>query len=77
MSKRIEIRVLVLIDSEGYWVVGTDDDEIHERYTEVVGEDTSSPRRLVAINLKVPLPTVVELNGEVPAETEVSDLTVE
>jgi hypothetical protein len=76
MSKMTEIRVLVLIDEEGEWVIGKDDDELHERYTEAVGEDTAAARRVVAITLKVPLPTVVELNGEVPAEPTINGLTV-
>jgi hypothetical protein len=72
----VEVQAWVLVDADGSWVVGKNPDELHERYVEDVGEETGTPRRVFSITLKVPVPTVVELVADVPAETAPSGLTV-
>jgi hypothetical protein len=76
MVPMIDVRVLVLVDGDGEWVVGKTLGDLDGRYTEDVGSDTGCPRRVIEIILKVPLPAAVKMTGEVPAEIQPSGLTV-
>lgn len=68
-AELVEVEILVMVDSEGQWEIGTDGDDLAQRWSDTVGDDvTADARRVVKIKVKVPKPTVVEIVGEVPAE---------
>ena len=59
--------VWVLVDAQGDYATGTDEDGAKERYVETIGSlEESNGFRLYKLALHVPLPAVLELEGEVP-----------
>ncbi len=67
-----ELEVWIVVDADGDYAVGTDEDTAVERFAEDVGGDR--PTRRIKVALKVPLPAVLELVGEVSAEPEGAEL---
>ena len=66
----------VLVDSDGNYVVRADDSDLTEAYEEAhqpIGE--AGGTRRVKLTVKVPLPTPIELCGEVECEESASALT--
>lgn len=68
------IEIWVLIDEQGDYAVGNDAETASQRFTDDVGDDLALGRRMVKLTVKVPLPTTIELTGEVEIEEEVSEL---
>lgn len=64
------IDIWVLMDAQGDYGVGRDEDDVHNNYTDNVG-DMPSGTRLIKVKLSVPLPSVVEMTGDVPEEKAV------
>lgn len=62
-----ELEVWLVVDESGDYVVAKDQSEAAELFENEVGG--SEPRRQVCVKLRVPAPKVVELVGEVPAES--------
>ena len=59
----------VLVDENGDYECGNDADGAAERYRDNVGEpDGTVSYRAVKLSVKVPLPTAIELSGEVTVE---------
>lgn len=67
-----ELEVWVVVDESGDYVVAKDQGEAAELFENEVGG--SEPRRQVKVTLRVPAPKVVELVGEVPAESNSGSL---
>ena len=68
-----EIELWVVVDNEGDYAVGNDEDSAHETYNDSIGGVTT---RTIKLRLNVALPTVVELVGTVPATGQAAELTV-
>jgi hypothetical protein len=66
------LEVWVAVDADGDYECGVDEDAATERFDENVGG--TGGRRLVKLTVKVPLPTVIELTGEVEADPEPGEL---
>lgn len=63
------IEVWVAVDADGDYECGADQAAAAERYRDCVCDpDGERGMRLVKLSVKVPLPTVIELSGEVAVE---------
>jgi len=74
MATMQDVEVFVMVNGDGEYEVGTSDTEAQERFEENC--TTEGGRRLIKITLKVPLPEVVEIEGEVPDTEGTPVLTV-
>jgi hypothetical protein len=72
-QKTCRCEVFVIVDEDGDYSVGADQDSASEHYVDNYGGDV---RRVVRIVLEVPLPTIIELTGTVPPEGTSATLTV-
>lgn len=70
MAKFIEAEVWVIVDGDEQAIASEDLDHAHERYAEIVGEESTTPRRLIRVAIKVPVPEVVQVAIEIPAESD-------
>lgn len=70
MPKFIETEVWVIVDGDENVVASDDAEACHERYKEMVGEESTTPRRLIHVTMKVPVPEAVEVAVEIPAESQ-------
>lgn len=68
------VEVWVCVDSDGDYRVGCDEDGAVTAYDEEVGG--TDGRRMVKLTVKVPLPTVIELAGEVTCDESETGLKV-
>lgn len=76
-QKMVEVSVWVCVDSDGDYAVGKDDALAIEAYESDILELTSAGGfRMVEITVKVPLPTTIELIGEVPVDSNTATITV-
>jgi hypothetical protein len=75
-AKFVEVEAWVIVDEDGDYRVGITADDAEEAYDSDVGGGTALARRVFCVKLKVPVPKVVELVADVPAETVPSGLTV-
>ena len=66
------VEVFVMVDEDGDYECGVDVDAATERFDDNVGG--TGGRRLVRLTVKVPLPTVISLTGEVEADPEPGEL---
>lgn len=75
MASKIDVEMWACVDDEGNYAVGASDEEAREKYEEQVQAlSEASGFRLVKVTVKVPLPEIVELTGEV-SEDETAELT--
>lgn len=73
----VEISVWVCLDSSGDYAVGKEESGAIEAYeSEVQGLAEAGGYRLVEITVKVPLPTRIELTGDVPPDASNATLAV-
>jgi len=74
-SEMVQVEVWVLVDQDGDYVVGKDNESLAELYDDQVGgdRDTLSLRR-VKITLNVPKPKPVELTATVAEEPAAGEL---
>lgn len=63
-----EIEVWVVVDESGDYRAGEDASTAAERFNDDIGNDGTTPTRLVCVKLKVPAPKPIELSGVVPEE---------
>lgn len=72
-----EIEIWVLVNEVGDYVASDDADLLNERFEECIGDvsDQQGLRR-VKVTLKVPVPTVLEVSGEVAVSEECGELKV-
>jgi hypothetical protein len=67
MPQTIDAEIFLIVDSIGDTAVGTSEEDARERYEETIQPlSDASGFRLVKLVVKVPLPEVAELVGEVP-----------
>lgn len=59
-----EVEVWVIVDADGEYGVGFDEDTAADDYS---NNGSSSIRRVVRVTLNVPLPTVTEVEATLPA----------
>jgi hypothetical protein len=64
--KTAAVEVWVIVDENGDYAVGGNEDQCNESYDNDV--NASGARRMVKVTLVVPLPIAMEVKGEVPAE---------
>ena len=76
MAKFIEIEAWIVVDADENYVVAPSPADAAERYGEEVGDSHDAPRRTICVKLKVPVPEVVQLAAEIPAETSDATLAV-
>ena len=78
MAKVQEVEVFVMIDSDGNYVAHHDGDRLGEFFEEETGSEVKDVggMRVVRIVVKVPLPEMIELKGEVAAEEQAGELKV-
>lgn len=69
-----DVEVWVVVDADGDYAVGKDEDEATSAFEENVGG--SGGRRCVRITVRVPLPKPIELTGVVVAVEEEGALKV-
>lgn len=69
-AETVEVELLLCVDEDGNWQVGTDDDDLDTRWADFVGDDSAPApaRRRVTVKLTIPLPKPVVLRGVVPEE---------
>ncbi len=70
------IEVWVLVDENGDHVASHDVDLLDELYADTIGDGESLGMRYVKCTLTVPLPTTIELTGEVKDEPNTATMTV-
>jgi hypothetical protein len=70
-----EVEVWVVVDQDGDYECAPSQSDAEERFTDNVSEQPEG-KRLVKLTVKVPLPTVIELAGEVTADESGAGLTV-
>lgn len=68
MSGRTKIDIYAVVDSDGEYEIGRDEDEATERFEENYA--SSMPRQLIHMSIGVPLPRVVEVTGELPERAD-------
>lgn len=68
------VEIWVVVDENGDYDVGNDIDTASERFNDTVGFEKQTGTRQVKITLKVPLPTVLEVSGEVAVSEECGEL---
>lgn len=66
----MDVVIWVAVDESGDVVVTTDEVELEERTT----DELAPPIRVVKVTVTVPLPVMLELTGEVPAEPNATKL---
>jgi hypothetical protein len=73
-----QIEVWVVVDENGDYAAGNDEDGCRAAYGEIIEEDglNIKAHRCIKVTLTVPLPVTVELTGTVPAIGEPSGLKV-
>ena len=77
MATMQEITVCVLVDENGDYATGQTETEAAERYAETIQEiDGTFGLRRFTVALNVPLPTPIELTGEVPSDESKPSLSV-
>lgn len=77
MATMHEIEVWVMVNDQGEYVAHESESDLPGEYEERVGElADAAGLRSIKIKVKVPLPAVIELEGEVPADEEPSSLKV-
>ncbi len=59
----VTIQVYVVVDEDGDYAVGTDEDEARENYE---ASYSAPSRRLVCVELDVEKPTMVTVKGKLP-----------
>lgn len=59
-----EIEVWVIVDADGEYGVGVDEETAGESYSD---NGSSNARRVIRVVLNVPLPTVTEVEATLPA----------
>jgi hypothetical protein len=67
-AETCEIEVWVMVNENGEYEVGCDEDEVGERYSDNINDNLA--RRAVKVILTVPMPKPVTMRGTVPAEAE-------
>lgn len=68
-AKTVEVTVWVLIDQDGNAVSDCLPEHLKDEYEADIGDyDETQAHRIVKLKIKVPLPKVIELAGEVPEE---------
>lgn len=72
----IEVEVLVMVDDQGQWEVGTDEDDLAQRWADNIGELEVGATRLVRVKVKVPCPKPVEVEATVAEEPNGVELKV-
>jgi phosphoenolpyruvate carboxylase len=71
-----EVEVFVMVDENGDYVATHIAERLTDLYEEDVNDDHGLGRRVIRITIKVPLPEIVDLKGEVPVEAEPTGLVV-
>lgn len=76
-TEYVTVEVWVMVDEVGQYVAHEDEGALPETWTDRIGnlEDCEGVRR-VKLTVKVPLPTVIELSGEVTADESAAGLAV-
>jgi len=67
-SKNATIELWVMVDADGEYGVGNDQETAEQAYADNVGG--SGPTRLIKIDASVPLPTVLAARVTIPAPAE-------
>ena len=66
MANKVQIEVFVCINQDGEYEVGTTAEQVRERFEENIGALADQDgMRIVRCWLKVPLPTIMEVQGEI------------
>lgn len=74
-AEMMDVEVFVLLDADGSYVAHEDEGELNAAYEDRVQEvGEAGGLRRVKITVKVPLPTMIELTGEVAAESDAGEL---
>lgn len=76
MPKFMEIEVWVKVNENEEYAVGHDADNCGDRYGEDCDDSPAIATRLICVTLKVPVPEVVEVRAEIPAESNVVSVSV-
>lgn len=72
----VQIEVWVLIDANGKYVVGREQDDLKGAYEEHVGDLDTLAQRLVRVTLTVPKPRAVEVAATIAEEPAAAGVTV-
>ena len=67
-AETADIEIYVVVDSDGDYEVGINDEEATERYGETIS--TSLPRRLIKMTITVPLPRAIEVTAAIPEKDD-------
>jgi hypothetical protein len=77
MAETIQCKAWILVDSCGDYAIGGCEQAARDEYENNIQDlNECDGFRLYQISLTVPLPSVVELTGEVPAEADGAKLSV-
>lgn len=74
MAAYTTLEVWVAVDAHGEFGLGKDAEAAEENYQDDVGGGAEDGRRMVKLTVKVPLPVVLELSGEVAADEQPGEL---
>ena len=68
------VEIWVAVDESGEFGVGRDAESAEQNYQDDIGNGAETGRRFVKLTVKVPLPTVIEIAGEVAVSEESGEL---
>jgi hypothetical protein len=65
MTEKSEVNFCILIDENGDYAIGGDENDAAERYADDIGGDDALAKRHIKLTLSIPLPKPVEVSGEI------------
>ena len=62
------VNIVLLVDEDGDYAVGQDEDDARERYDDEVGGDRA--RHFIHLSIRVPLPWPIHVSGTLPKQED-------
>jgi hypothetical protein len=62
------VNIVLLVDEDGDYAVGQDEDDARERYDDEVGGDRA--RHFIHLSIRVPLPRPIHVSGDLPRQKD-------
>ncbi|MEJ2117873.1 MAG: hypothetical protein P8Y36_08225 [Alphaproteobacteria bacterium] len=63
-SQYVEVNFILMVDEDGDYEIGQDEDEARERFDAEVGSDRA--RHLIHLSIRVPMPQPIKVSGALP-----------
>ena len=67
-TEYMEVKIVLMVDEDGDYVVGQDEDEARELYDKEIGSDRA--RHFIHLSIRVPLPRAIQVSGTLPKQDD-------